>query len=357
MDKATLNSMFDNLLHIWNKTNHWNPKMKEFIYASTNGVHVFNLLKTSTRLDEVKKELSSYSSQGKKILFVATKLQARDAFAWLAVDTGNYFVNEKWVPGLLTNFKTIRGRINTYLRILKESQTGGLDMLSKKDKATKLLELEKLDRAFKWLKEMKRLPDVIFVVDGAYELQAVKEANSLNIPAFALANTNSNPDLLTDFIPANTNSIKSIEFVAKSLTSVCKTSGSPSAGKNMQKIQQRKPLTKKPEAAKKAIPVETKAPVVKAAASEEKKVVSDKPDDLTKVEWIGPKIAETLVNAWISTYADLSKKKAEEISELITEIRGSHITDTWPKQASLAAEGKWDELKKWQDELDWGKPA
>ncbi len=251
MDKKVLNAMFDGLLHIGNKTNHWNPKMKEYIYASTNGVHVFNLLKTAERMEMVKKELQAYSSQGKKILFVATKLQARDAFASLAVDTGNYFVNEKWVPGLLTNFKTIRGRINTYLRLLKESESGGLDMLSKKDKATKLLELEKLDRAFKWLKEMKKLPDVVFVVDGAYELQAVKEANSLNIPAFALANTNSNPDLLANFIPANTNSIKSIEFVAASLKDVCKTSGSPSAWKNIQKVEQRKPLAKKTVEAKK----------------------------------------------------------------------------------------------------------
>lgn len=267
MDKKSLNNMFDNLLHIGNKTNHWNPKMKEYIYASANGVHVFNLIKTTQKLEAVKTEIKELTSQGKKILFVATKLQARDAFAELAESTGNYYVNEKWVPGLLTNFKTIKGRIASYLTLLKESQNGGLDVLSKKDKASKLLELEKLDRAFKGLKEMKRVPDVIFVVDGAYEEQAVREANSLNIPAFALANTNSNPDLLANFIPANTNSIKSIEFIATELKAVSKATGTPGNGGWVKKVVQKKPLAKKVASADKVEKTEEAAPAVKAEAT------------------------------------------------------------------------------------------
>lgn len=227
MDKKTLDPMFTNLLHIGNKTNHWNPKMKSYIYGSTNGVHVFNLVKTANQLEAVKKELKELTSQWKKILFVSTKLQARDSFSELASSTGNYFVNEKWVPGLLTNFKTIKKRISTYLQLLKESQNGGMDILLKKEKAAKMLELEKLDRAFKWVKEMKMLPDVVFVVDWYYEVQAVKEANSLNLPVYAIANTNTNVDLLTNVIPANTNSVKSVEFLANELKSVVKVGTSP----------------------------------------------------------------------------------------------------------------------------------
>jgi small subunit ribosomal protein S2 len=230
MDKKVLNSMFENLLHIGNKSNHWNPKMKEYIYGSVNGVHVINLVKSVAKIEEVKKELSELANQGKKVLFVSTKLQAREAFAKLAEETGNFYVNEKWVPGLLTNLKTMRARISSYLKLLKEANSGELDILPKKEKATKLLELEKLDRAFKGLKEMKKLPDVIFVVDAAYEIQAVKEANSLSLPIYAMASTNSNPDLLTNLIPANTNSIKSIEFVANELKSVVKSSTTPSKG-------------------------------------------------------------------------------------------------------------------------------
>jgi len=245
MEKKVLNSMFENLLHIGNKANHWNPKMKEYIYGSTNGVHVINLVKTVSKLDEVKKELSELAKQGKKVLFVSTKLQAREAFAKLAEETNNFYVNEKWVPGLLTNLKTMRARISTYIALIKESTSGALDVLPKKEKATKLLELEKLDRAFKGLKEMKRLPDVIFVVDAAYEIQAVKEANSLNLPVYAMASTNSNPDLLTNLIPANTNSVKSIEYIANELKSVVKSSGTPAKKGNFKKFDDKKAPAKK----------------------------------------------------------------------------------------------------------------
>jgi len=244
MDKKVLNKMFENLLHIGNKTNHWNPKMKEFIYGSVNGVHVINLVKTAEKLEEVKKELSELAKQWKKILFVANKLQAREAYAKLASETGNFYVNEKWVPGLLTNLKTMRARIATYLRLLKESANGGFEILPKKEKAAKLLELEKLDRAFKGLKEMKKLPDVVFVVDAAYEKQAVKEANSLNIPVYGVANTNSDPDSLTNLIPANTNSVKSINFIAEELKSVVKSKKSSTRSK-IKKIDSKKTPAKK----------------------------------------------------------------------------------------------------------------
>lgn len=222
MDKARLKDMFDNLLHIGNKTNYWNPRMKSYIYGSSNGVHIIDLTQTASQLDAVSAELQKLHSEGKKILFVATRLQARDAFSKLAETTGNYFVTEKWVPGLLTNFRTIKRRIATYLKLLKDSETGGLDMLTKKEKASKLLELEKLDKAFRGLKEMKKTPDVLFVVDGAYEDQAIKEARTLKIPVFIIGNTNSDPYIVNDVIPANTNSVKSLDYLAAVLTDALK---------------------------------------------------------------------------------------------------------------------------------------
>jgi small subunit ribosomal protein S2 len=143
----------------------------------------------------------------------------------------------------------MRARISSYLKLLKESTSGALDILPKKEKATKMLELEKLDRAFKGLKEMKRLPDIIFVVDAAYEIQAVKEANSLNLPVYAMASTNSNPDLLTNLIPANTNSIKSIAYIANELKTVVKSSAAPSKG-NFKKFEEKKVVAKKAPAKK-----------------------------------------------------------------------------------------------------------
>lgn len=244
MDKKILTEMFDNLLHIGNKTNYWNPQMKSFIYGSNNGVHIIDLTKSVTRLDAVSQALAQYKADGKKILFVATKLQARDAFAKLAVETGNYYVTEKWVPGLLTNFKTIKRRIATYLQLIKDSEWNGFDMFTKKERAAKMLELEKLDKAFRGVKEMKKTPDVIFVVDSVFESQAVKEANSLSLPCFAIANTNANPYDLTDAIPANTNSVKSLDYLAWALLEGIKTA------KITKTVAPKKAVEKKSTAAK-----------------------------------------------------------------------------------------------------------
>ena len=222
MEKKILTEMFESLLHIGNKTNYWNPKMSAFIYGSTNWVHIIDLTKTKTQLELISEELAQLQASWKKILFVATKLQARDAFAKLALATGNYYVTEKWVPGLLTNFKTMKRRIATYIKLSKDSETGGLDILTKKEKATKLLELEKLEKSFGWVKDMKKLPDVLFVVDGQYESQAIKEAKSLWIPAYAICNTNGNPYIVKEAIPANTNSVKSLDYLAHFLTEAMK---------------------------------------------------------------------------------------------------------------------------------------
>lgn len=220
MDKKVLNSMFDNLLHIGNKTNFWNPKMKPYIYGSVNGIHVFNLIKTSNELELLKTKLKDLATEGKKILFVATKIQARDTFSKLAEETGHYYVTEKWVPGLLTNFKTIKKRIATYLKLLRDSKSWAFDVLTKKEASAKMNELEKLDKAFKWVKEMKKVPDIIFVVDWAFENQALKEAKSLKLTSFAILNTNGNPDLVEWFVPANTNSVKSLDYIAWELKTV-----------------------------------------------------------------------------------------------------------------------------------------
>jgi small subunit ribosomal protein S2 len=217
MEKKILKEMFDNLLHIWNKTNYWNPKMKSYIYGSTNWVHIIDLLKTAQKIEDVKSKIGDLTWEWKKVLFVATKLQGRDSFQKLAEDTGNFYVCEKWIPWLLTNFKTIKKRISTYLKLIRDSETWAFDVLTKKEKASKLLELSKLDKAFKWLKLMKKIPEVIFVVDWVYEKQAVKEANIIGLDIFAIFNSNGNPNIVTDLIPANTNAVKSIEYITSTI--------------------------------------------------------------------------------------------------------------------------------------------
>ena len=217
MEKQLLGAMFDNLLHIGNKINYWNPRMKGYIYGSVNGVHIFDLTKTVKKLEEVKQTLEEATKSGKTILFVGTKLQARDAFAKLAEETGNHYVSEKWVPGLLTNFKTIRKRIGTYLKLLKDFEMNAFDGYTKKEIAGKKLELEKLDTAYKGLKELKKVPDLVFVVDGVYEMQAIRECQRLGIDVLSISNTNGSDLEVQNLIPANTNSVKSLEFIASML--------------------------------------------------------------------------------------------------------------------------------------------
>lgn len=217
MEKELLNTMFDNLLHIGNKTNYWNPRMKPYIYGAVNGIHIINLVKTAEKLEEVKATITELSKSGKKVLFVATKLQARDAFKKLAEETGSFYTINKWVPWLLTNFQTIKKRINTYTKLQKDFEAWALEWLTKKEIAMRKLELEKLDAAYGWLKEMKKAPDMIFVVDGVFEKQAVKEANTLKIQVISISNTNGDDLVVDNIIPANTNSVTWLQFIAQEL--------------------------------------------------------------------------------------------------------------------------------------------
>ena len=215
MEKTVLKDMMDNLLHIGNKKQYWHPVMKDNIYWTINGIHVFDLVNTYNKLEEVKKILFNLSREWKKILFVWTKVQAKNAVVTMAEENGHYYVDEKWVPGLLTNFKTIRRRIQSYIQLSEDSKSWELEKLTKQEAASKRVELFKLDRAYKWVKEMKRAPDAIFVIDGRYEDAVLIEAKSMKIPVYWILNTNANSDMVENFIPANTNSIKSLDFISK----------------------------------------------------------------------------------------------------------------------------------------------
>lgn len=277
MEKKQLKDMFDNLLHIGNKMNFWNPRMKPYIYGSTNGVHVINLMKTCQKLEEIQKLIEESIKSGKNVMIVCSKLQWRDSWRKVAEATGCPFVADKWVPGLLTNFKTIRKRIGTYVKLLKDAEVGAFNIYTKKEKASKMLELEKLDTAFCGLKEMKKLPDIIFVVDSVYERQAVKEANTLGIDVVAIANTNADDFVLTNLVPANTNSVKSLEYLAKALQPAFSTK---------RPAEKTPMLTAKPVAAPGGMKVKKmddtkvsgvkKAPVKKAEENNEKKTPTKK---------------------------------------------------------------------------------
>lgn len=213
MSDTLIKDMLDNAVHIWYKRQYWSPKMRDYIFWIQNGIHVFDLFKTASKLEEVKEILTKLAESGKEILFVGTKIQARDLVKELAISTNHHFVIDKWVPGLLTNFTTLKKRIATYNKLEKDLETWALDLLTKKEKAMKLKELEKLKKAYEWLKELKKTPDAIVVVDGHYEWLALTEAATLKIPSYALLGSTGDIDSCTNFIPCNVNSIKALKFI------------------------------------------------------------------------------------------------------------------------------------------------
>lgn len=208
-----IKDMLDNAVHIWSKRQYWSPKMRQYIHGVQNNVHVFDLYKTISKLEEVKEILKNLSQNGKEILIVWTKLQARDLVRELATETNHHFVVDKWVPGLLTNFTTLKKRIFAYNKLEKDLESWALDVLSKKEKAVKLNELEKLRAAYEWVKDLRKTPDAILVIDWHYEGLALSEANKLKLPCFALLGSTWDIDSCTNFIPCNVNSTKSIKLI------------------------------------------------------------------------------------------------------------------------------------------------
>ena len=212
-----IKDMLDNAVHIGSKRQYWSPKMRNFVYGVQNGVHVFDLSITAEKLEAMKAALADFSAKGKTILLVGTKLQAREALAQFAQETNNYYVDSKWVPGLLTNFPTIKKRIATYNQIEKSAEEAGFAGLTKKEISGKMKELEKLAKAYSGIKDLKRVPDALFVVDGHFEQLALAEARSLKMPTYSLMGSTGDVDHTTEFVPCNVNSVKSIKFILEYL--------------------------------------------------------------------------------------------------------------------------------------------
>lgn len=209
--------LLDNAAHIGSKRQYWSAKMRRYVYNVQNGVHVFDLDMTAQKLEAMKATFADLSAKNKTILIVGTKMQARELVAKFATETNNFYIDTKWVPGLLTNFPTIKKRIATYNQIEKSAQESGFAGLTKKEVSGKMKELEKLRRAYEGIKDLKRVPDALFVIDGHFEDLALSEAKSLKIPTYSLLGSTGDIDKTTDFVPCNVNSVKSIEFILEFL--------------------------------------------------------------------------------------------------------------------------------------------
>lgn len=212
MSQAELKEMLQAAVHFGHQSQKWDPKMKDYLYGVRDGVHIFDLQKTFSKLNEALSFLQKNVDEGKTILFVSTKQQGSSLVSGVAKKCGMPCVTHKWIGGLLTNFSTVKKRIKYFLDLLQNQEAGELEKYTKKEKSKFLKEIEKLETAFGGLKDMKRLPDVLFVVDCVRDNIAVKEARKLKIPIVAITDSNANPEEVDYPIPGNDDAIKSIKY-------------------------------------------------------------------------------------------------------------------------------------------------
>lgn len=217
MATATLVELLDAGMHFGHQTQKWNPKMKPFIFGAKNGIYILDLRKTSDLLDDAYNAVRDFAARGRNVVFVGTKKQASDVVAEEAKRAGAYYVNRRWLGGMMTNFETIRARVNKLRELEAFMESGHTAKLPKKEVAQLSRQLAKLSKTLGGIKEMKGMPDILFVVDQKKELIAIQEANKLKIPVICLADTNADPDGIDYLIPGNDDAIRSIKLVASKL--------------------------------------------------------------------------------------------------------------------------------------------
>ena len=211
---VSMKALLEAGVHFGHQTRRWNPKMAPYIYTERNGIYIVDLQKTVRKLEEAYSFVRELSASGKSLLFVGTKKQAQDAIRDEALRCGQYYVNARWLGGMMTNFKTMRTRVDR-LNQLKTMQTDGtFDMLPKKEVMKHLGEIEKLEKYLGGVKDMKTLPGALFIVDTRKERNAIAEAHKLGIPVVAIADTNCDPDEIDYVIPGNDDAIRAIKLIS-----------------------------------------------------------------------------------------------------------------------------------------------
>ena len=211
-------------VHFGHQTRRWDPRMAEYIFQARNGIHIIDLQKTSKKLDEAYSFVKEQAEEGKTILFVGTKKQAQECVKEAAERCGMYYIDQRWLGGMLTNFKTIRTRVERLKELERMQEDGTFEVFPKKEVIVLKKEMEKLEKNLGGIKEMEQLPGVLFVVDPKKERTAILEAKKLNIPVVGLVDTNCNPEDVDYAIPGNDDAIRAVKLIAD----VCLLYTSPS---------------------------------------------------------------------------------------------------------------------------------
>jgi small subunit ribosomal protein S2 len=216
-----MKSLLEAGVHFGHKTGRWNPKMRSFIFTERNGVHIIDLQQTMTRLDKAYEVVRDTAAKGGSVLFVGTKKQAQDIVATEAARASMPYVSQRWLGGTLTNFQTIRKRIDYLINLETRKQVGELERLTKKEQLLLQREMDRLNNRLGGIKELKKLPELLFIVDTRREVLAVKEAMTLGLPIVAMVDTNTDPDPIDYIIPANDDAIRAVQLLTGKMADAC----------------------------------------------------------------------------------------------------------------------------------------
>ena len=228
MTVVSMSYLLEAGVHFGHQTKRWNPKMKEYIYNSRDDIYIIDLQKTVAKMEEAYEALNKIAAEGGKVLYVGTKKQAQEVCKEEAERSNMYYMTERWLGGTLTNFKTIRRRVNRLEEIEKMEKDGTFDLLPKKEVILLKKEAAKLEKNLGGIKEMRRLPSALFVVDPKAEHNAVAEARILGIPVFGIVDTNCDPDEVDYVIPANDDAIRAVKLIVAAMAdAICEAKSEP----------------------------------------------------------------------------------------------------------------------------------
>lgn len=243
MQQVELNELLEAGVHFGHQTRRWNPKMRGFIFSERNGIHIIDLRKTLDRLNRAQQAVREVVLKGERVLFVCTKRQLRGVIEQEATRSGSFFVTERWLGGMLTNFQTIRHQIRRLKELERGQEENAFEFYTKKERLLLDRERLKLDKYFSGVKEMTRAPGAIFVVDARRELIAMKEAHRLGIPVIAIADTNADPDLIDYPIPGNDDAMRAVGLITKAIADAVESAAGEVPEGERRKVQEMEATT------------------------------------------------------------------------------------------------------------------
>ena len=273
MTVVSMNYLLEAGVHFGHQKRRWNPKMKEYIYTTRDDIYIIDLQKTARAIEKAYAALQEIAENGGKVLFVGTKKQAQEAAEENATRTNMYFINERWLGGTLTNFKTIKSRIRRMEEIEKMETDGTFDLLPKKEVAGLKKEYEKLNKNLRGIRDMKKVPDALIIVDPRKEEIAIKEARILGIPVFGIVDTNCDPDMVDYVIPGNDDAVRAVKLVIGALTNAIAVANGNEVIDYTTEEDKAKDAKRKERAVEKASKVEKKEETKEKVKEEKKETV------------------------------------------------------------------------------------